>query len=252
MAGKRTPRTQAMTRRCRKPEIALTASAMPGRSHRTIGSIGLFGEVSARLPFFEDLPPDTLQCLSASGFGRGFLTVSLRARLRKAGYRDLGQLAQTSPAAIASIRKFGPVRVELVQTLILREIARWLPDARDVHTDGATRERRFGRLRDLPVERLSLTTDQIVALGCTGWSCADVAGRSRFELLGTGAVMSCDVDRIVVMLVEFLEGHRPTPFLSAQIKGDTSPSETETNAARRAALLAIQDREWEEAAPPRD
>ncbi len=53
--------------------IALTAVAMPGRSYRIIGSHSLFDEVCARLPFFEGLPPSTLQCLSASGFGRGFL-----------------------------------------------------------------------------------------------------------------------------------------------------------------------------------
>ncbi len=222
---------------------------MPGRSYRIIGSHSLFDEVCARLPFFEGLPPSTLQCLSASGFGRGFLTVSLRARLRKAGYRDLGYLAQTSPAAIASIRKFGPVRVELVRTFILTEVARWLPGAREVHTDGATRERRLGRLRDLPVERLPLTADQIATLGWTGWSCADVAGHSSLELLDTGAVTSSDVDRIVTTLTGFLGGGRSTPSLSAQITEDMAASEMETTAARRAAMLAKQDREWEEAAP---
>lgn len=225
---------------------------MPGRSHRTTGSQTLLGQVIERLPFFEDLPANTLQCLAASGFGRGFLTVSLRARLRNAGYRDLSHLARTSPAAIASIRKFGPVRVELVRAFILTEIARWLPGARDVHTDGATQERRLARLRDLPVERLPLTADQIVALGCTGWSCADMAGRSRVELLDTGVVMSCDVDRIVATLAGLIGGDGTTPSLAAQTIEDTPPPEGETNAARRAALLAMQDREWEEAAPPDD
>lgn len=205
-----------------------------------------------QLPLFEELPSDTLQCLSTSGFGRGFLTVSLRARLRKAGYRDLGDLAQASPAAIANIRKFGPIRVELVRTFILGEIARRLPGAREVHTDGATRERRLGRLRDLPVERLPLTADQFAALGCAGWSCADVAGRSRLELLDTGVVMSCDVDRIITTLADFLEGGRTTTSPSAQIARDTPATETETNAARRTALLAKHDREWEEAAPVKD
>ncbi len=225
---------------------------MLGRSDRTTGSHSLFGEVCARLPFFEGLPPSTLQYLSDSGFGRGFLTVSLRARLRKAGYRDLGYLAQTSPAAIASIRKFGPVRVELVRTFILTEIARWLPGAREVHTDGATRERRLGRLRDLPVERLPLTADQIAALGWTGWSCADVAGHSSLDLLDTRAVTSCDVDRIRATLTSFLGGGRTTPSVSASITKDMAASETETTAARRVAMLAEQDREWEEAAPAKD
>lgn len=205
-----------------------------------------------QLPFFEDLPVGTLQCLSTTGFGRGFLTVSLRARLRKAGYRGLSDLAQASPAAIASIRKFGPVRVELVRTFILGEIARWLPGAREVHTDEATRERRLRRLRDLPVERLPLTAGEIAALGCVGWSCADVVGRSRLELLDTGVVRSCDVDRIITTLAGFLEGSRTATSLSAPIAGDTTATDMETNAARRAALLAKQDREWEEAAPIRD
>lgn len=225
---------------------------MPGRSHRTTGSHSLIGEVSERLPSFEDLPPDTLQRLSASGFGRGFLTVSLRARLRKAGYRDLGDLARTSPAAISSIRKFGPVRVDLVRTHILAEVARWLPGAREVHSDGATRDRRLGRLRDLPVERLPLTAAAIAALGCGGHSCADLAGRSRLELLDTGAVTTCDVERIIAMLVHVLEEGRARSSQSAQIAGDTPTTETQTNAARRAALLAQQDREWEDAAPARD
>lgn len=240
-----------MSSRCCKLQSALTAAAMPRRSYRTTG-FSLFDEVSARLPFFEGLPTDTLQCLSDSGFGRGFLTVSLRARLRKAGYRDLSDLAQTSPAAIASIRKFGPVRVELVRAFILTEIARWLPGAREMHTDEGTRERRLGRLRDLPVERIPLTADQIAALGWTGWSCADVAGRSSVDLLDTRAETSCDVDRIIATLADFLGGGRTTPSISAQITSDTPASETETTAARRAALLAKQDREWEEAAPSKD
>ncbi len=222
---------------------------MPGRSHRTTGSHSLFGEVNERLPFFEDLPLDALQRLAASGYGRGFLTASLRARLRKAGYRDLSDLAQTSPAAIARIRKFGPVRIELVRDSILAEMARWLPDAREVHTEGATRDRRLGRLRDLPVERLPLTAGTIAALGCGGQSCADMAGRSRLDLLDTGAVTSCDVDRIIAMLAHTLEEGRTRISLSAAATPET---ETETNAARRAALLAQQDREWEDAAPSGD
>lgn len=229
---------------------------MPGRSPRTTGSPSLFDEVCERLPFFEDLPRDALQRLSASGFGRGFLTASLRARLRKAGYRDLGDLAQTSPAAIAGVRKFGPVRVELARAFILAEMARWLADAREAHEDGATRDRRLGRLRDVPVERLPLTAASIAALGCGGQSCADLAGRSRRGLLDTGAVTSCDVDRVVATLARFLEGDRTPPPLSAESVQDTQTTDTpatdtQTNAARRAALLAQQDREWEDAAPDR-
>jgi hypothetical protein len=241
-----------MTDRCGKPEIALSAAAMTGRSLRTTSFDSLFSEVSVRLPLFEDLPPDAIQHLSTSGFGRGFLTVSLRARLRKAGYLDLGHLAQTSPAAIASIRKFGPVRVDRVRTFILGEIARWLPGIREVHTDGATGERRLGRLRDMPVERLPLAADEIVALGCAGWSCADMAGRSRPELLGTGVVMSRDVDRIITTLANLLGGSAMTASPPVQVAEDARAMETDTIASRRAALLAKQDREWEEAAPARE
>ncbi len=196
-------------------EIALTAAVMPADHIVSSGSHSLFDEASARLPFFEDLPLPTLECLSTSGFGRGFLTASLRARLRKAGYRDLSHLAQTSPAAMASIRKFGPVRVELVRNFILGEIARWLPGAREMHMQAATGERRLERLRDMPVDRLPLSADKIAALGCMGLSYADVASRSRLELLDTGVVISCDVDRIVATLIDFLGGGSPTPSLLA-------------------------------------
>ncbi|WP_010685091.1 hypothetical protein [Methylobacterium mesophilicum] len=205
-----------------------------------------------RLPLFEDLPPDALQHLATPGFGRGFLTASLRARLRKAGYRDLGQLAQASPEAIASIRKFGPVRVDRVRDLILNEIARWLPGARERHARGATGERRLGRLRDRPVEGLPLAADAIAALGCAGCTCADLAGRSRTELLGTGRMIARDVDRIITTLAELLGGSRTTASLSAQVAEDAPETETETIASRRAALLAQQDREWDAAAPAID
>ncbi|MFC6739615.1 hypothetical protein ACFQEW_11215 [Methylobacterium tardum] len=237
---------------CGDPESALSAAMMPGRSLRTVRSDSLFDEVSARLPLFEALPPDTLQHLVTAGFGRGFLTASLRARLRKAGYRDLGHLAQSSPEAISGIRKFGPVRVAAVRTFILNEIARWLPGARDVHTEGATGTRRLGRLRDIPVERLPLGADAIAALGLAGGTCADLADRSRRDLLGTGAVMSGDVDRLVATLARFLAvAGAPAPR-AADATMDAPATDAEVVAARRAALRAQQDREWEEAAPAGD
>jgi hypothetical protein len=202
-----------------------------------------------RLPLFDDLPGDTIHRLSASGYGRGFLTTSLRARLRKADFRDLGQLAQSSPDAITKVRKFGAIRVAAVRTYILEEIARWLPGAREMHALEATRERRLARLRDVPVERLPLNKDEIAALGFDGGSCADLAGRSRLELLRTGVVVSGDLDRIVTTLACLLgEGSRIVrPVMEAP--AEASVADAEEVAARRATRLAEQDREWEEAAP---
>jgi len=219
---------------------------MPGRTLSTVWSDSLFADVSAQLPLFEDLPPDTIDRLSASGFGRGLLTASLRARLRKAGYRDLGHLAQSAPEAIARIRKFGPIRVDRVRTFILDEIARWLPEGRARHGTEATGARRLGRLRAIPVGRLPLEADQIAALRLGGESCAALAIRSRRELLGSGFVTSSDLDRIVATLATIL---RPPAPPSAEVARDAPESDGEALAARRAARLAEQDREWDEAAP---
>ena len=222
---------------------------MPRRSSRAIRFDTLFAEVGARLPLFEDLPPDTIEQLTASGFGRGLLTASLRSRLRKAGFRDLGHLAGSSPDAITGIRKFGPVRLERLRTFLLGEIARGLPGARAIHAAEATRDRRLGRLRDMPVGSLPLDADAIAALGLAGGSCADLAGRSRDDLLGTGRVTSGDVDRIVAALAGFLGAGRPIAPRPAEDSGDVPAAAVEAIAARRAARLAEQDREWEEAAP---
>ena len=225
---------------------------MPRRSTRTIRYDSLFDEVSLRLPLFEGLSGDNIQHLSALGFGRGFLTASLRARLRKAGFRDLSHLAQSSPDEIARIRKFGPVRVELIRTFILDEIAHWLPSARQTHAVAATRERRLELLRETQIKRLALDADKIAALGFAGSSCADMAGRSRLNLLGTGLVTPIDVDCFVMTLARFLGACRTSARYPGDGAREALSAEMETTEARRAALLADQDREWEEAAPARD
>ena len=223
---------------------------MPGRPPRNAPSDGLVAEVSASLPLFEDLPGDTIRHLSEAGFGRGFLTASLRARLRKAGFRDLGHLAESSPDAIAGVRKFGPVRVERVRAFIVDEIARCLPGGRALHTPEAAGARRLSRLQAVPVGRLPLDAAAVAALGLEGGTCADVAGRSRRELLGTGVVTSGEVDRVVATLARFLEAGRP--FTPPTADGVEAPPDAAAVAAHRAALLAERDREWEDAAPPRD
>lgn len=202
-----------------------------------------------RLPLFDDLPGNTIHRLSASGYGRGFLTASLRARLRKADFGDLGHLAQSSPDAITKVRKFGAIRVAAVRTYILEEIARWLPGTREMHALEATRERRLARLRDIPVERLPLKKNKIAALGFDGGSCVDLAGCSRLELLRTGVVVSRDLDRIVTTLACFLGEGTPIVRPAMATPAKALVADAEEVAARRATLLAEQDREWEEAAP---
>lgn len=222
---------------------------MPDRSSRSVWSDSLIAEVNVRLPLFDDLSPDAIERLSAQGFGRGLLTASLRARLRKAEFLDLGHLAQSSPVSIAKTRKFGPVRVERVRSFIFDELARWLPQARVMHTSEATRERRLDRLREMPAGRLPLGGHQITALRFEEASCADIAGCSRLTLLRTGIVSSSDVDQVVATLTHLARGGDPlTPRSSGEVRAAPAGG-AEAGAARRAALLAEQDREWEDAAP---
>ncbi|MGU3467678.1 hypothetical protein ACLBXO_22785 [Methylobacterium sp. C33D] len=206
-------------------------------------------EVGARLPLFDDLSHDALQRLSAEGFGRGLLTASLRARLRKAGFPDLGHLARSSPIAIAATRKFGPIRVERVRHFILDELARWLPDAREIHTAEATRERRLVRLRGLSAGCLPLGADQIAALRFEDGSCADMATCSRLGLLRTGTVTSGEVDHVVTALARLAGAADPIPSHPLDDAGAAPAGDAAAVAARRAALLAERDREWDEAAP---
>jgi hypothetical protein len=222
---------------------------MPRRSILTQPSDSLLAEVSIRLPLFDGLASDTIQLLTASGFGRGFLTPSLRGRLRKAELRDLGNLAQSSPEVIASVRKFGPIRVEHVRNFILDEIARRLPGGRARHTSEATRERRLDRLRSASADRLPLDADRIEALGLRDGSCAEAACRSRLDLIASGIVTSFDVDRIVATLAQVLRSGTTITSLPLEPEVRALAVEAEAFEARRSAVLAEQDREWEAAAP---
>ncbi|MER2265429.1 hypothetical protein [Methylobacterium oxalidis] len=222
---------------------------MPDRSLPSTKSESLLAEACTRLPLFEDLTEDTIQRLSASGYGRGFLTASLRARLRKAGFRDLGHLAQSTPDEIAKVRKFGPVRVEAVRAFLLDKIARALPGARERQTREAIAERRLARLRDLPADRLALHRDEILALSLEGATCADLAQRSRLELLRTGVWTSSDLDRFVADLAQVLGEGREVCQPAAPDLAEIPDTEARRAQASRAALLAERDREWEAAAP---
>ncbi|WP_165937818.1 hypothetical protein [Methylobacterium segetis] len=218
---------------------------MPGPSLRSARFPSLFCEICARLPLFEDLRPELIARLSAAGLGRGLLTASLRARLRKAGFADLGQIAQSAPAAILQVRKFGPVRVEALRAFILEEIARAAPGARVRHAAEALAERRLARLREIPLDRLPLEADEIARLAFAR-TCADLAAHSRMALVHRGAIASADLDRLVTTLARFLgEGGPIIPAPAAL------PEEADGSEARRAASLAERDREWEEAAPAR-
>ena len=218
------------------------------RSRRTVRSDCLLAEVCARLPLFDGLTPDTIEHLTASGFGRGFLTASLRARLRKAGFQDLGHLAQSPPDAITRVRKFGPVRLERVRSFILDAVARRLPDARALHAADATRERRLGRLRAMPAGRLPLDPGALAALGREGGTCAEIADRSRRDLLDGGATPG-EVDRIVTALAGILGGGGIVAPRAREAGPGAAVPDAGADADRRAALMAERDREWAAAAP---
>lgn len=205
------------------------------RKHRPI----LFDEVSARLPLFDGLPGDAVERLAAGGFGRGLLTPSLRARLRKAGFADLRSLALAPPADLMAVRKIGSVRVATIRAHLLGELARMVPGARAEHDRDATDRRRWERLSAMPGERF----------GWAGATCADIALRPRAEIGGELEIPAADLDRIVEALVLALLPDR------AQAPSAAAPDDEGAREARmareRAERLRERDREWDEAAPSR-
>lgn len=225
--------------------MAVLAPHMFGSKVPRAWQAPLIVEVQAQLPLFDELSPDTIGQLAALGFSRGFLTASLRARLRKAGIRDFGHLAQSSPNVIVGIRKFGPARVALVRALLLEEIARLLPGARELHSSEATKTRRLARLRAMPVERLSLPDPVVSALGLVGASCAEAAARSRADINGPGLLWVSEVDRLVATLADLLGAGAPILRPTVEIGTEAGATEAEL----RSAQLAERDREWDEAAP---
>lgn len=226
-----------------------------GRSNRlllkrrmTMPQSILLDEVCAQLPLFEDLPRDAPERLAAAGLGRGLLTASVRARLRKAGFVDMAALALATPAELMRVRKIGPVRLQVIRAHVLDELARIYPDARRFHGLEATAARRLGRLRRMPAERLILEEPAIAELGRSGTG-ADLSARSRAECLKMHAITAGVLDRMVVALVRFLLLDKPRLPVRA-----LEPTSSVTEADERAARLRVQqerDRAWEEADPQR-
>jgi hypothetical protein len=97
----------------------------------------------------------------------------------------------------------------------------------------------------MPVERLSLPDTVVYALGLVEASCAEAACRSRADINGPGLLWVSEVDRLVAMLAGLLGAD--TPILRPMIEIEAEVGATQ--AERRAAQLAVQDREWDAAAP---
>jgi len=194
----------------------------------------LFDAVRARLPLFDDLPDGAVERLAAGGYGRGLLTASVRARLRKAGFADQAMLALASPADLMAVRKIGPLRVEAIRDHLLGELARLFWGARAEHDREATDLRRLDRLRALPGARF----------GRAGETCADLAARRCDALRAELEIPAADFDRLVASLALALQPHRPPV---------AAPEDETAYAAQavreRAELLRERDREWDEAAP---
>jgi len=194
----------------------------------------LFDEVSAHLPLFDGLSEEAAERLAAGGYGRGLLTATLRARLRKAGFADMAALAM-------AVRKIGPVRVSAIRAHLLRELARLVPGARADHDSSATDRRRLERLRAMPGERF----------GWAGETCADLAVKRCADIRAELDIPAADLERIAAALTRALLPERPrVPSVAAAPEGDATPETT--RARERAELLREQDRLWDAAAPDAD
>ncbi|TXN23200.1 hypothetical protein [Methylobacterium sp. WL9] len=205
----------------------------------------LFDEACARLPLFENLPADAPERLAAAGLGRGLLTATVRGRLRKAGFTDMGRMALATPAELTTVRKIGPIRLAAIRAHILAELAKMFPDARTFHAAETTAARRIDRLRSLPAERLPLSAAARTALGCACVGSLALALRGRRDCLKTNAVTAGELDEVVTAFVHALSHGRPRRALG------TSPPEGEPTKDAAEALSArmLREREWEAAAP---
>lgn len=215
---------------------------------RTRPAPTLFDEVSARLPLFDTLDEDSLERLAAAGYGRGLLTASLRARLRKAGFADMGALAGAAPTDLLAVRKIGPLRVAALRIHLLGELARMVPGSRADHDDEATARRRLDRLRAVPVPSLPLDPPLLARLGRSVATAADLARLRRTEIGTDLTTCPTDPERIVVALTRVLQ---PVPCRSvSDDPAADAVTEPETEHRRdRAAVLRERDREWDAAAP---
>ncbi|TFZ54646.1 hypothetical protein E4V01_24875 [Methylorubrum sp. Q1] len=201
----------------------------------------LFDEVSAHLPLFDSLSEKAAERLAAGGYGRGLLTASLRARLRKAGFADLAALALASPVELMAVRKIGPVRVCAIRVHLLRELARLVPGARAFHDGTATDGRRLERLRAMPGGRF----------GWAGETCADLALKRCADIREELDLPAPDLDRIAAALIRALLPERPRVTCVAAAPEIEATPET-TRARERAERLREQDRQWDAAAPEAD
>lgn len=210
----------------------------------------LFDQVIARLPLFDDLPEEAVDRLTVSGFGRGLLTAAIRARLRKAGFADMGMLALATPIDLMAVRKIGPVRVDAIRVHVLGELARFIPGVRAAHDKDATDRRRLDRLRALPVGWPPLDGALTERFGTAGLTWADLALMRHKEAAQVLGISTADLDGIASALVRTLVPDTPRAMPAAALHGDDAAQDARATRAYTE-LLRERDREWDEAAPER-